>query len=55
MTSPFDWKNRPSKIGQELQRDATRAANARGQGPGKPPAPSLAPRQFYVYSKAGAR
>lgn len=62
MTSPFDWRNKPSTIGQELERDAAKSrSSARGAetalGPAlhlsqKPLTIRLDPRRFHVYTRA---
>ena len=62
MTSPFDWKNKPSTIAQELERNAEKSrASSRGAVAGlspklhlsgKPDVRNIDPRRFHVYSKA---
>ena len=62
MTSPFDWRNRPSTIGQELERKAQKSrSSARGAEASLGPALHLSkkttpirldPRRFHVYTKA---
>ena len=62
MTSPFDWRAKPSAIGQELERDAAKSrssakAAVAGLSPklhlsNKPDTRNLDPRRFHVFSKA---
>lgn len=44
MTSPFNWRGRPSELAKELQRDAVKARNAGGG--------ALKPRTYNTYQKA---
>lgn len=65
MTSPFDWRAKPSAIAQELERDAVKSRSAAtgavaGLAPklhlsGKPDVRNIDPRRFHVYSKAAPK
>lgn len=58
MTSPFtSWKTTPSKIAEEMQRDANRAELGRRNTKSQPLEYSkvLAPKRFHVFSKAGVK
>lgn len=64
MTSPFDWRNKPSTVGKELERDAVKSrSSARGAETALRPklhltnsAPgNLEPRRFHVYTKASPK
>lgn len=48
MSNAFDWRGKPSKLGEELRKAEVKRSNARGRGK----APSVEPRPFHVYSKA---
>lgn len=48
MTNAFDWKGKPSKIGEELRKAELKRNNARGGAK----TPTTDPRPFHVYSKA---
>lgn len=47
----FNWKDRPSKVLEELKKSERNQRNALGK---LKPAQRLAPRNFHYYSKAGA-
>lgn len=49
MTSPFNWKNQPSKIAGGLQKDHVKAVNARHNNG---TALTVKARDFRVYTKA---
>lgn len=59
MTNAFDWRNKPSKISEELRKDYVRSQNARNTGKAYGKAitvkETLEPRRFHVYSKAGVK
>lgn len=50
MTSPFDWKNQPSRLVAELKHSEMKQRNA--QRGGIKNAEQTTPRRFHVYSKA---
>lgn len=50
MTSPFDWRNRPSQVMADLKRSEIKQRNA--QLGGIKNAEQVTPRKFHVYSKA---
>lgn len=55
MSSPFDWKGKPSKLGKQLQaeQDKRKSAQHRYGAPiSLPGSTYINPRQFHVYSKA---
>lgn len=50
MTSPFDWKNRPSKLAQELKEHEAKQRHSQQGGIKR--SEQLTPKRFHVYSKA---
>lgn len=53
MTSPFDWKSKPSEVAPKL----TNRRHVRNQPvrPVRPPVPDLEPKRYHMYSKAGTK
>lgn len=55
MTSPFHWKNQPSLLGKDLQKDADKSKSAQGRYGAPislPGSTYINPRQFHVFSRA---
>lgn len=50
MTSPFDWRNRPSKVVEELKKYEAKIGPAKAGGIRR--SEQLTPKKFHVYSKA---